>query len=101
MKILSLALSLATLLLATSTVAADKKPDNLGAGEHPGDGWYNYVFPDGLANYKAGTTVLARDGNVYACKPWPASGYCKQWTATMTHFEPGKGTHWTMAWDRK
>ncbi|MFU6378939.1 N-acetylglucosamine-binding protein GbpA [Metapseudomonas otitidis] len=72
-----------------------------GGGENPGNGDYDFVFPDGLQSYKAGTTVLAKDGNTYECLPFPASGYCKQWTSGSTQFEPGKGTHWNMAWKRK
>ncbi|WP_308725271.1 N-acetylglucosamine-binding protein GbpA [Metapseudomonas otitidis] len=72
-----------------------------GGGENPGSGDYDFVFPDGLQSYKAGTTVLAKDGNTYECLPFPASGYCKQWTSGSTQFEPGKGTHWNMAWKRK
>ncbi|OEC52413.1 MULTISPECIES: N-acetylglucosamine-binding protein GbpA [Pseudomonas] len=72
-----------------------------GGGENPGNGDYDFVFPDGVQSYKAGTTVLAKDGNTYECLPFPASGYCKQWTSGSTQFEPGKGTHWDMAWKRK
>ncbi|BBP83937.1 GlcNAc-binding protein A [Pseudomonas sp. Pc102] len=75
--------------------------ENPGEGENPGNAKYDFVFPDGLAGYKAGTTVLAKDGNVYQCKPFPASGYCKQWTPGSSQFEPGKGSHSSMAWDRK
>ena len=72
-----------------------------GGGENPGTGDYDFVFPDGLQSYKAGTTVLAKDGNTYECLPFPASGYCKQWNSGSTQFEPGKGSHWNMAWKRK
>jgi N-acetylglucosamine-binding protein A len=58
-----------------------------------------YVFPNGLASYKAGTRVLQPKNNrVYECKPFPYSGYCSQWTAGSTQFEPGVGSSWELAW---
>ncbi|MDT8869187.1 lytic polysaccharide monooxygenase [Vibrio fluvialis] len=68
--------------------------------EDSGSGDYDFVFPDGLQSYTAGTTVKASDGQIYQCKGWPASGYCQQWSSTATQFEPGTGSHWTMAWDK-
>ncbi|WP_394149307.1 N-acetylglucosamine-binding protein GbpA [Vibrio maritimus] len=64
----------------------------------PGD--YDFVFPDGLSQYTEGTMVLATDGHIYQCKPFPYSGYCVQWSPTATQFEPGTGSHWTSAWDK-
>ncbi|PTQ70917.1 N-acetylglucosamine-binding protein GbpA [Pseudomonas sp. GV071] len=64
-------------------------------------GKYDFVFPNGLKSYKAGTKVLARDGNTYACKPFPYSGYCVQWSSSATQYEPGTGSHWQMAWTRQ
>ncbi len=61
---------------------------------------HDYVFPTGLKSYKAGTKVLARDGNTYVCKPFPYSGYCLQWSTSATQYEPGTGSHWQMAWTR-
>ncbi len=66
----------------------------------PSTGKHDYVFPDGLKSYKAGTKVLGRDGNVYTCKPFPYSGYCVQWSSNATQYEPGSGSHWQMAWTR-
>ncbi|MGY4531670.1 putative carbohydrate-binding protein with CBM5 and CBM33 domain [Pseudomonas sp. TE3786] len=68
--------------------------------EAPASGKAEYVFPNGLKSYKAGTKVLARDGNTYTCKPWPYNGYCVQWSSSATQFEPGSGSHWQMAWTR-
>ncbi|MBO0496506.1 N-acetylglucosamine-binding protein GbpA [Pseudomonas sp. Marseille-Q1929] len=62
---------------------------------------YDYKFPDQLKSYQAGTRVLATDGNVYECKPFPYSGYCTQWAPTATSYEPGTGSHWQDAWIRK
>ena len=61
---------------------------------------YQYVFPNSLSSYKAGTVVLqSKNGKTYRCKPFPYSGWCKQWTASATHYEPGVGSHWSMAWE--
>ncbi|AJO80592.1 N-acetylglucosamine-binding protein GbpA [Pseudomonas sp. MRSN 12121] len=62
---------------------------------------YDFVFPKGLSSYKAGTKVLGKDGKVYECKPFPYSGYCIQWNAGATHYEPGTGSNWQDAWIRK
>jgi chitin-binding protein len=63
---------------------------------------HDYVFPDGLKSYTAGTRVLQpRDGRVYECKPWPYSGYCVQWSQGANQFEPGVGSHWQDAWQVK
>jgi chitin-binding protein len=60
---------------------------------------YTYVFPDGLASYDAGVNVLQpRDGNIYECKPFPYSGYCRQWSASAIQYEPGIGSDWQNAW---
>ncbi len=42
----------------------------------PPSGEYDFVFPEGLSSYTAGTKVLASDGAIYQCKPFPYSGYC-------------------------
>ncbi len=62
---------------------------------------YHFVFPEGLASYEAGTRVLhPQTGEVYECKPFPSSGYCKQYLPTANGFEPGVGHHWQTAWDQ-
>ncbi|MCL1145134.1 N-acetylglucosamine-binding protein GbpA [Shewanella marinintestina] len=66
----------------------------------PPAGDYDFVFPKGLLSYTAGTKVLATDGKVYQCKPFPYSGYCMQWTSTATQYQPAIGSHWQMAWDK-
>ncbi|WP_263147844.1 N-acetylglucosamine-binding protein GbpA [Pseudomonas sp. RIT-PI-AD] len=64
-----------------------------------GDATYQYRFPANISLYKAGTRVLQpKDGRVYECKPYPYSGYCKQWSASSNAFEPGVGSSWTQAW---
>ncbi|RJX74392.1 N-acetylglucosamine-binding protein GbpA [Vibrio sinensis] len=66
----------------------------------PPAGEYEFVFPENVKSYTAGTKVLASDGQIYQCKPFPYSGYCSQWTETATHYTPATGSHWTMAWDK-
>ncbi|MGI0117249.1 N-acetylglucosamine-binding protein GbpA [Zooshikella sp. RANM57] len=76
--------------------------DSTDPGDDGQNGDYDYSFPEGVSNYKAGTTVLQpKNGKVYQCKPFPYSGYCKQWTSTSNNFEPGVGSHWKMAWDEQ
>ncbi|XBD29925.1 N-acetylglucosamine-binding protein GbpA [Pseudomonas anguilliseptica] len=60
---------------------------------------YDFTFPDGLRSYTAGTRVLQpKTGQLYQCLPFPKSGYCTQWSAASTQFEPGIGSHWQDAW---
>ncbi|CAH8237200.1 hypothetical protein VAEKB19_5200015 [Vibrio aestuarianus] len=61
---------------------------------------YDYIFPEHLEDYVAGTRVLARDGDIYQCKQWPNSGYCVQWNEYSNQYEPGSGSDWNMAWDK-
>ncbi|WP_322615515.1 N-acetylglucosamine-binding protein GbpA [Pseudomonas sp. BIC9C] len=62
---------------------------------------YDFVFPEGLSDYTAGTKVLQPKTNeVFECKPFPESGYCKQFSPSANGFEPGVGAHWHMAWDK-
>ncbi|ROV61480.1 N-acetylglucosamine-binding protein GbpA [Vibrio ponticus] len=66
----------------------------------PPAGDYDFIFPENVKSYTAGTKVLASDGQIYQCKPFPYSGYCSQWTENATHYTPATGSHWTMAWDK-
>lgn len=62
---------------------------------------HDFVFPEGLSEYTAGTKVLQPKTNeVFECKPFPESGYCKQYSPTANGFEPGVGAHWHMAWNK-
>jgi predicted carbohydrate-binding protein with CBM5 and CBM33 domain len=62
-------------------------------------GDYQFVFPNDIKSYTAGTKVLQpKNGKVYQCKPFPYSGYCVQWATTATHYEPGVGSNWQDAW---
>ncbi|WP_083232831.1 lytic polysaccharide monooxygenase [Endozoicomonas atrinae] len=58
---------------------------------------YDYVYPDGMGSYSAGTKVLARDHNIYQCKPFPESGWCNQ---APFYYEPATGLAWDQAWIR-
>ncbi|WP_160105279.1 N-acetylglucosamine-binding protein GbpA [Pseudomonas izuensis] len=81
------------------TTRQDTKSVNV-TGEGAGAD-YDFVFPEGLSDYKAGTKVLQPKTNeVFECKPLQASGYCKQYSPTANGFEPGVGAHWHMAWDK-
>ncbi|VVN74719.1 N-acetylglucosamine-binding protein GbpA [Pseudomonas fluorescens] len=67
-----------------------------------GGGDHDFVFPENFGSYTAGTKVLQpKDGLVYECKPFPSSGYCIQYSPSANQFEPGVGSHWHMAWDKK
>ncbi|MEZ1317257.1 N-acetylglucosamine-binding protein GbpA [Pseudomonas fluorescens] len=62
---------------------------------------HDFVFPDGLGEYTAGTKVLQPKTNeVFQCKPFPESGYCKQYSPSANGFEPGVGAHWHMSWNK-
>ncbi|MNG41450.1 GlcNAc-binding protein A precursor [compost metagenome] len=54
-----------------------------------------------MKSYRAGVRVLAKDGNIYECKPFPYGSYCPQWSTGANHFEPGVGQFWSQAWIRK
>lgn len=62
---------------------------------------YDFVFPEGISDYAAGTKVLQpKTDEVFQCKPFPASGYCKQYSPSANGYEPGVGAHWHMAWEK-
>ncbi|MHC8316585.1 N-acetylglucosamine-binding protein GbpA [Pseudomonas sp. LB3P31] len=62
---------------------------------------HDFVFPEGISEYTDGTKVLQPKTNeVFQCKPFPESGYCKQYSPSANGFEPAIGAHWHMAWDK-
>lgn len=61
---------------------------------------YDFVFPEDLEGYAGGTRVLARDGAVYECKPFPYEGWCRVYSQASPHYEPGFGSDWEDAWIR-
>ncbi|WP_392340281.1 DUF6701 domain-containing protein [Moritella marina] len=75
---------------------------NVGGISHGGSsagGNYDYIFPQSLSNYLAGTKVLQQKNNrIYQCREWPNNGYCVQWSEGSNHYEPGIGSAWAMAW---
>ncbi|WP_230381139.1 N-acetylglucosamine-binding protein GbpA [Pseudomonas guariconensis] len=67
-----------------------------------GDSSYDFVFPESLSSYKAGTKVLQpKNGKVYECKQGQEAGFCTQWLPSANGFEPGVGHAWQMAWIEK
>lgn len=81
------------------TTRQDTQPTQL-TGEGVGTD-YDFVFPEGISGYTAGTKVLqAKTNEVFECKPFPESGYCKQYSPTANGFEPGVGEHSHMAWNK-
>ncbi len=67
------------------------------AADHTGH--HDFIFPDNITSYKAGTVVLQpKNGKTYECKPFPYSGFCVQWSKYATQFEPGVGSDWQEAW---
>jgi chitin-binding protein len=65
-------------------------------------GNYEFIFPNGLGEYKAGTLVKhPKTNKVYECKPFPYSGWCNNWSTSATNYEPGVGTSWQDAWIEK
>ncbi|MDX1979737.1 MAG: lytic polysaccharide monooxygenase [Bryobacteraceae bacterium] len=55
------------------------------------------VYPQGRDGYVAGTVVKATDGKLYRCRPFPNSGWCRQWDL---YYAPGTGLAWREAWVR-
>lgn len=63
---------------------------------------HDFVFPQSIASYKAGTRVLQpKTGEVFECKPFPFEGWCKSYSASATQYEPGVGSHWQDAWIKR
>lgn len=56
---------------------------------------YQYVYPNNIKEYKAGTKVLGSDGKVYQCKQFPYSGWC---TVNAPQYTPATGSNWQDAW---
>ena len=78
------------LIQKTYTVDVSKENTNM---------QYDFIFPESLSSYSANTKVFHnKTGKVYECRPFPYSGYCKQWSKSATQFEPGVGSDWKTAW---
>jgi len=62
-------------------------------------GNYDFTFPQGIDQYKAGTKVLQQKTNkVFECKQGPVAGWCKIYSASANQYEPGVGSNWQDAW---
>ena len=48
--------------------------------------------------WEGGNILDPKNGKVYQCKPFPYRGWCSQWSASATQYEPGVGTNWQDAW---
>jgi len=59
---------------------------------------FDFVYPDGLGSYSAGTKVQGSDGGIYQCKSYPASGWCN--VDSAEHYAPGTGSNWEDAWTK-
>ena len=63
-----------------------------------GDQPFDFVYPQNIEQYEAGTRVKASDGSIYQCKPYPYDGWCRVYSPNANHYEPGVGSHWQDAW---
>lgn len=60
---------------------------------------YDYIFPDNILYYTEETRVYQpANKHIYQCKPFPYSGFCKQWKPSARQYEPGVGSTWKTAW---
>lgn len=64
----------------------------------PSGGDFQYVYPQNISQYKAGTRVKGKDGNIYECKPFPYAGWCK---GAAWAYAPGEGLNWSDAWIKR
>ncbi|WP_060509898.1 N-acetylglucosamine-binding protein GbpA [Pseudomonas sp. NBRC 111124] len=63
---------------------------------------YDFEFPQSIASYKEGTRVLQpKTGEVFECKPFPFEGWCKSYSGSANHYEPGVGSNWQDAWIKR
>lgn len=67
-----------------------------------GNAEHDFVFPQSIEAYKAGTLVLqGKTGEVFECKPFPAEGWCRIYSSNANQFEPGVGSNWQDAWIKR
>jgi len=60
---------------------------------------YDYIFPKNRNDYRAGDKVLnPKTNQIYLCKPWPYTEFCRLGTHMNEQYEPGIGKNWTLAW---
>ncbi|HDT4958112.1 TPA: N-acetylglucosamine-binding protein GbpA [Enterobacter kobei] len=61
-------------------------------------GDFDFVYPDGIGQYKAGTKVFQpKTKEVFECKNGTVSGWCN---ILSHHYNPGVGSNWTDAWNK-
>lgn len=59
---------------------------------------YDYIYPNQVSDYAAGVRVLAQDGRIYQCKPYPYAGWCRIYNKSDPAYAPGVGRAWQDAW---
>lgn len=65
-------------------------------------GDYEYVFPESVGSYKAGDKVFHPEaGEVFECKPFPFTGWCNIYSPNANQYEPGVGSNWQDAWEKR
>lgn len=61
-------------------------------------GDFDFVYPDGIGKYEAGTKVFQPKTNeVFECKTGAVSGWCN---ILSHHYDPGVGSDWSAAWNK-
>ena len=66
-----------------------------------GDGSYDFKYPQSIQGYVAGTKVLQeKTGEVFQCKEGAVAGWCRIYSPSANHYEPGVGSHWQDAWNK-
>ncbi|CCG88281.1 N-acetylglucosamine-binding protein GbpA [Erwinia piriflorinigrans] len=69
--------------------------ENAGGGESEAE----FTYPKDIGKYVGGTTVLQpKNGKVYQCKDGAVAGWCKIYSQSANHYEPGVGSNWQDAW---
>lgn len=61
-------------------------------------GDFDFVYPDGIGQYKGGTKVFQpKTKEVFECKDGAVSGWCN---ILSHHYDPGVGSDWSAAWNK-
>ncbi len=55
----------------------------------------DFIYPNGIGSYQAGTVVLGTDNELYECRPFPNSGWCN---GSAFYYAPATGLAWEDAW---
>lgn len=72
---------------------------NVMTPDHSDDGPDHADYPKYVPGhvYKAGDIVVASDGDLYQCKPFPYTAWC---AGLPSAYAPGTGSAWEMGWDK-